>query len=379
MSNHPKHRRYVVNSVVHATQVLGCFQARGEVLRLKDIVGRTGLNKAMCFRLLYTLHVCNFIEKVGRNEYRLVADARTNKRRRFGYGSQGQDSSFPREVEASLVRAADAANVELVIVNNRYDPRVALRNADHLIREEVDLVIEFQTDESVAPAIASKFLEADIPVIAIDIPHPGATYFGANNYEAGLLGGRQLARWAINNWQGRVDELLTLEIKRAGSVPRTRMQGLLSGIAHILGPLSDTPIIELDGDGQFGVTLERVRQRLRQTKAKHILVGAATDPSALGALRAFQEAGRIQDCAVVGQNAEPSGRAELRKPNTRLIGSVAYFPEKYGAAILRLALDILDKKPTPPALFTKHRLITPENVNHYYPNDTLMASLSART
>jgi IclR helix-turn-helix domain len=31
-------------------------------------------------------------------------------------------------------------------------------------------------------------LLAGIPMIAIDIPHPGATYYGAHNYEAGLIG-----------------------------------------------------------------------------------------------------------------------------------------------------------------------------------------------
>jgi ABC-type sugar transport system substrate-binding protein len=36
--------------------------------------------------------------------------------------------------------------------------------------------------------------EARIPMIAIDIPHPGATYFGANNYGAGLLAGRLVRR-----------------------------------------------------------------------------------------------------------------------------------------------------------------------------------------
>ena len=101
-------------------------------------------------------------------------------------------------------------------------------------------------------------------------------------------------------------------------------------------------------------------------------MGAATDPSALGALRAFQEAGRANDCAIVGHNAEPDGRAELREPRTRLIGSVAYFPEKYGAGVIRLALDILARKATPPAVFIRHLLITPENVDHFYPNDTLM-------
>ena len=132
------------------------------------------------------------------------------------------------------------------------------------------------------------------------------------------------------------------------------------------------PIFNMDGDCQFGRSLECVRRHLRSSKAKRILVGAATDPSALGALRAFQETGRTQECAIVGHNAEPEGRKELREPNTRLIGSVAYFPEKYGAQVMRLALDLLEKKPTPPAVFMRHQLVTAENVDHFYPNDNLI-------
>ena len=53
----------------------------------------------------------------------------------------------------------------------------------------------------------------------------------------------------------------------------------------------------------------------------------------------------------MGQNASPEGRAELRRRGTRLVGSVAYFPEKYGAAIVGVALDILHRRPVPPAVF----------------------------
>jgi ribose transport system substrate-binding protein len=370
--SHSNHSRYLVKSLVHASQVLKAFQSKGEVLRLKDVVARSGLSKGMCFRLLYTLHTCGFLDKVGENQYRLVSDLRPNRRYRIGYAGHGQDSSFPREVESSLVRAADSANVELVVLDNRYDAKTALRNVDHLIREEVELVIEFQADEAVAPAIARKYLEAEIPMIAIDIPHPGATYFGANNYDAGLIGGRHLGRWAIAHWQGEVDEILMIEVSRAGSVPQARIRGMLAGIHEVLRRSDASRIIHLDGDGQFKMTLECIRKHLRASKAKHILVGAATDPSALGALRAFEEAGRASDCAVVGHNAEPEGRSELREARTRLIGSVAYFPEKYGSAVIRLALDILARKPTPPAVFIKHKLITPESVDHFYPNDTLM-------
>ncbi len=366
------HNRYIVKSLVHASQMLTAFQTAGETLRLRDVVERTGLGKGMCFRLLYTLHHCGFVEKVGENLYRLAGEVHQRRRYRIGYAAQGQDSSFPREVHEGLMRAAERERIELIVVDNRYQPKVALRNADLLIRENVDLVIEFQTDESAAPAIGSKYLDASIPVIAIDIPHPGATYFGANNYEAGLIAGRCLGRWAKKHWFGQVDEILLIELGRAGPLLRARVRGILTGIKEILPESEDCPVISIDGDGQFDPTFQRVRKRLRRSTAERVLVGAANDPSALGAVRAFEEAGRAANLSVVGQNAEPEARAELRAPHTPLVGSVGYFPEKYGEGLIRLALDILAKKSAAPALFIKHQLITAENVDHYYPNDSLV-------
>jgi ribose transport system substrate-binding protein len=54
------------------------------------------------------------------------------------------------------------------------------------------------------------------------------------------------------------------------------------------------------------------------------------------------------------------------------VASVGYFPEKYGDGLIRLALDILARRPVQPAMFVRHHLITPENVDHFYPNDALL-------
>jgi hypothetical protein len=114
-------------------------------------------------------------------------------------------------------------------------------------------VIEFQTDEAVAPAIASTYLEAGIPLIAIDVPHPGATYFGANNYQAGLLAGRYLGQWAKSHWHGRVEEVLLLELARAGSLVRgahgrVRWPGSVKACTR---PSEPAPVVSIDCDGQF--------------------------------------------------------------------------------------------------------------------------------
>jgi len=241
-------------------------------------------------------------------------------------------------VAASLHRAAEREGVELLVLDNRYQPKVALRNAEHLIREGVDLVIEFQTDEDVAATIAGRYCEVSLPFIAIDMPHPGGTYFGANNYHAGLIAGRFLGQWARTRWSGQVDELLLLGLGRAGSLVQSRMSGVLTGFKEALRTAENCPVTTLDGDGQFGPSLERVRRHLHRSAARSVLVAAANDASALGAARA----------------------------------SVGYFPELYGEALIKLSIDLLTKRQTPPAVFIRHHLITAANVDHFYPNDVLL-------
>src|SRR5215831_3533747 len=367
----PSRDRYLVKSIVHSSQLLTAFRSSGEALPLKEIAARSGLPKTMAFRLLYTLEKCGMVDKVGENLYQSCVRPWKHRLYRLGYAAQGTDYQFSQEVSASLQRAAAAEGIELISLDNRYSAKIAQRNADLLVREKVDLAIEFQTDETVAPIVAAKYREAGIPMIAIDIPHPGATYYGANNYEAGLIGGRYLGRWVKENWDSEVDEILLLELKRAGNLPRMRLLGLLVGLNLILPAAANCKVTYLEGDGELGPSFEAVRRHLRSSHAKHVLVGAINDPSALGALRAFQEAGREENCAVMGQNASPEGRAELRQPKTSFVGSVAYFPERYGENLIRVSLDILNQRPVPPAVFVEHKLITPGTVDHYYPNDAL--------
>src|SRR5690606_4493827 len=199
-------------------------------------------------------------------------------------------------------------------------------------------------------------------------------YYGANNYQAGLLAGHYLGRWARSRWGGQVDEVLLIEAARAGTLVQGRLDGVLAGLRETLrDAMASCPVVTIDGDGEFNRSLERVRAHLRRTDRRRVLVGAMNDSSALGATRAFQEAGRAATCAIVGQNAEPDARAELRQPRTPLIGSVAYFPERYGEELIALALDLLEGRPTPPAKFVRHQVITAANLHHYYPNDVLLS------
>lgn len=359
----------IVEAVVRACRLLQIFYDH-EVLTLGQVVERSSLSKTTCFRLLQSLIKGAMVERVGKGAYRRSVQPLASPSFTIGFAAQTTDSEFSSDVSQSIHRVADREHIRLVAVNNRYSPKTALRNADLLIKEGVNLVLEFQTYEHVAPIISSKFLAARIPVIAIEIPHPGAVYFGANNYQAGVIGGRALGRWAKENWGGKVEELLLLELPIAGPLPQLRVTGMIAGLSEALPGIETGAVVHLDGKGEFERSLDVVRRHLRHTAPKRTLVAAVNDPSALGALRAFEEAGRAQLCAIMGQNAIRDAREELRRAGTRLIGSVGYFPERYGEELIPLALGILRQKPIPSAVFVKHQLITPKNIGLIYPVQT---------
>ena len=147
---------------------------------------------------------------------------------------------------------------------------------------------------------------------------------------------------------------------------------MVYGIREILGQAPEkTPVVYLDGEGRFETSWQVIRKYLRTGDRRRTLIGAMNDNSALGALRAYEEAGRSEDCAIMGQNGSREARQELRKDHSRLVGSVAYFPEKYGDGLVQLALALLNRRFVAPAIFTPHKLLTSQNVDHIYPHDSI--------
>src|SRR5713101_6834159 len=264
------------------------------------------------------------------------------KRYKIGFANLTEGISFTTQVRQSIEQAAkQAGNIDLVEANNNLDGATALANADNFITQQVDGVIEFQTDAKFGNVIMDKFRAHNIPVIAIDIPMPGATFFGADNYHAGFIGGQGLGQWIQKNWNGQVDALISLELPQSGEIPAARMQGQRDGlVADVLTTLPN---------------------------AHHIAVVNINDDTALGAIAAAQAAGRINDIVVAAQNATENARIEIRKPGSRFIGSTAYFPEKYGFKIIPAMLKLLQHQPVPPAIYVDHVFITKDNVDKYYP------------
>jgi ribose transport system substrate-binding protein len=325
------------------------------------------MHKTSALRILNALVDGNLLTRVGQNKYKLAIRPLGKRRYRIGYGMQSNEFSFSRAIAASLQRSATLADIEILVLDNQDSPRTALHNAEIFGRERIDLVIESQTDARIASEISRLFSAASIPVIALEIPHPQTVFYGANNSQAGLMAGRHLTRWAEAHWNGEADELLLLELPKAGRIPNARLLGSMLGVFERMVWLSQKQVKVLPTSGHLDSALAYTRQYLRRTRATKILVAAINDPCALGALQAFREVGREDHCCIVGHNASSEAHSELSNRGSRFIGSVGYFPERYGDGVIPLAMGILARRPTPRATFVKHETVTPANLRSFLP------------
>ena len=285
---------------------------------------------------------------------------------KIGFANLTTGVDFITAVEDGMKSAAaKAGNIDLVIANNNLDGATALKNAENFLVQGVDGVVEFQTDEKFGNVIMDGFRSATppVPVIAIDIPMPGATFFGADNYRAGRMAGEAGGDYANAKWAGKVDYILVLELPQSGPIVAARMQGQVEGVqAKLKTKVPDDHIIHLDSKNVQDVSFKAVSDALSKIPAGSNIIGVEiNDDTAQGTTAALEAGGRAKNSIVVGQGAVESGLKEMFKPNSLYLGATAYFPELYGSKIIPALLDLLNCKPVPPAIYVDHVFVTKEN------------------
>jgi ribose transport system substrate-binding protein len=292
-----------------------------------------------------------------------------NNHFKIGFANLGESMPFAVDVRRGLEQAAqEASNVDLIVADNQLDGSVALQVADRLIAKGVDLAIEYQIDEKAGSLLIDRFNRAGIPVIAVDIPMVGATYFGVDHYRAGHMAGVALGEWIADHWNGDLEQLIVLEEQRPGALVAARIQGQLDGLQEAVGSVPADRILYLDSGNTTEISQANMLQALQALPdARRLAVISFNDDAAFGALCAARELGREDDVVIVGQGADRIVREEIRHPDSRLVGSTAYWPEQYGTKLIDVALKILSGDAVPPAVYSKHIFISQDNIDEHYP------------
>lgn len=277
-----------------------------------------------------------------------------------------------REIHEGFVLAARAYPIEMVFYDNQRDDARALQNADAAIARKVDLYIQYHHGAANA-AIAEKLKAAGIKVLALNYPVPGAPLYTVDNLAAGRVAGQALAQFALRSWRGQPTAAVIIGSLSATAdrVPE-RVQGVTEALAQRLPAVKVT---SLDTRGNVAQVAPLLGKFLAAHPSGKLLLAATDDTTALAAKSAVEAAGRVHDTAIVSHGVDRSihggmnDRKEIDPANrgSIVIGSVAFYLDRYGYEVLPIAMRMLRGEPVPARMTTRHVLVTAANVFIEYP------------
>lgn len=277
------------------------------------------------------------------------------------------------EIRRSFELASRGLPVDMIYYDNGGDAAKALANAADAVSRKVELLIEYNSDAAANTEIGRQLKAAGIPVLAINHPIPGAPLYTADNIGAGRIAGQTLGQFAKQNWSDQTPVSAILgDVADPNPAVAARIQGITEGLRQELPNLQPTL---LDSAGH-PVRAEGVLAKFLGTQTKRkVLIAALDDATALAAKSAIETAARTSDCVIVSQGASRivhGGTSEKKEidPANRgsiVLGSVAYYLDRYGYEILPIAMQMLRGQQVPAQTLTNHVLISAKNVFREYP------------
>ena len=247
-------------------------------------------------------------------------------------------------------------NVELRFAAAYDSDERQIQQIDSLVGTGIDLLIVAPNQVSTISLAIDRAYDKGIPVIVFERKtntKKYTAYMGADNYEMGHLMGEYVATRL--NERGRIIEVMGLK----GSSPAIeRHNGFREAIAQHPGI---QVVATLQGDWTEPTAYKTVKQWLDKNKdaGKIDLVFGMNDRTAMGARKAFEEAGSVLPlfCGIDGLPGESGG---IRLVQDSLLDASYIYPT-HGDQLLQLAVDILEGNPYEKETKLMSALVTQDN------------------
>ena len=285
----------------------------------------------------------------------LASCSQEEKKYRIGVSQCSDDIWRDKQNSELKIGAYFHDNVELRFAAAFDSDERQIQQIDSLVETGIDLLIVAPNQVStISPAIDRAY-DKGIPVIVFERKtntKKYTAYMGADNYEMGHLMGEYVATRL--NEQGKIIEVMGLK----GSSPAIeRHNGFREAIAQHPGI---QVVATLQGDWTEPTAYNTVKQWLSKNKGEQIdLVFGMNDRTAMGARKAFEEAGRVLPlfCGIDGLPGENGG---IRLVQDSLLDASYIYPT-HGDQLLQLAVDILEGNPYDKETNLMSALVTQEN------------------
>lgn len=201
-------------------------------------------------------------------------------------------------LEKGVREVAEAEGDEVVVLDPGFDPVKQLQNVEDLISRKVDGIVIETVDGQALTSVLEDAKKAGIPVVAndqlVEADELVISQTVSDNYQAGVLAGEELIKKI--NGKGNV-----IILNFVGSAAKAREDGFREAIAKY----PDIVVVGVaDGNGLIEKS-NMATENLMQANPDINGIMGINDQSAMGALAAFEAAGRLSDVAIVAVDGSP--------------------------------------------------------------------------
>ena len=201
-----------------------------------------------------------------------------------------------------------------------------------------------------------------------DVPHYGVPDAQVGQLAIQTLAGPAKAKIA-GDWKGKKVDVVGMSAPNCAPCDARVQAAFTEAESSLNIPAANTTMLTPQGQDPTSASQSTFNDFLTSHPNDAILVMSYGDEPVIGAVNAAKAAGRGGDILAVTNGGDEAARAAVRDASNKgiLIGSIDYQPYAEGWNWIEAAIATAMGKPF--KSFTVNRVLTPENIDSYYPND----------
>lgn len=289
-----------------------------------------------------------------------------------GYISGGDADPFVFTVTQSIRAAADGAGITLFGCDSNFDDATALNCARTIGTQGASSVINWHFTAAAAPALCEAY--GELPTVSIDTTQEPCqrVFVGADGRLAGLVAGKAMGEFANTKLSCEYDVFISIVNLNLPDIVEARDGGSREGFEEVCGAIPAEKSFILNKTEGGADRLANVRRIMTDVLTRYPDAGAIMVMASFGdgdgvtAFEAAKAAGRDQDVYIASHGASETACDSIRN-NPQWVGSVAYFPERYGGLAVRAAIDLAQGVEVEANRFVEHEFVTAANIDQIYP------------
>lgn len=270
---------------------------------------------------------------------------------------------------AAIAEAAKYPDIDLRVAEGTNDASLQISQVEGFINDKVDAIVLLPTDGAALTDVATKAMEAGIPVINVDREFSStfaarATILG-DNYGMGVSAGTYICEQLGDN-----PDAVVAEIAGIDSLPLTqeRSQGFADALDDCGLEVSNRVAADFTVAGGEAVT-----SQLLSAAPKIDAIWNHDDDQGLGVLAAIESAGRDEFIMVGGAGSKNA--MDLIKSGDSVLKATVIYPSTQAADGIRLARLVAQEKAlgdlveveVPNRIVLNAPVVTSDNVDKYLP------------